>query len=224
MIAYLVEFLEEDPFQQAPYVLDLGTGNGHLLFALLEAREELSSGAVEPQRLCGVDYSPASIELSRAIGAQREEGCEQVVFKELDLRDQPSVAHLAQEANAGQGWDIVCDKGTVRRPPSDTARCRTPCANIQVALSSQPVHGKLPVDLYVDAVAALTRRSPPERPGIFFITSCNFTQEELEHKFLPAGFEVDHVVPSPTFMFVRVELTQGGQKGSTVTTVAFRRT
>lgn len=48
----------------------------------------------------------------------------------------------------------------------------------------------------------LTRREPSERPGIFFITSCNFTQDELERKFVPAGFAVEHVVPAPTFMFV----------------------
>lgn len=74
------------------------------------------------------------------------------------------------------------------------------------------MNGKLPVDLYVEAVAALTRpQSEGALSGIFFITSCNFTQEELERKFLPAGtlllltpgFAVEHVVPAPTFMFVR---------------------
>lgn len=113
MIAYLVEFLEPNPFQQAPFVLDLGTGNGHLLFSLLEARDELSNDTLLPRRLCGVDYSSASIELARAIAGQRHEGCEQIQFQECDLRDRRSVEHLTQQANEGQGWDIVCDKGTV---------------------------------------------------------------------------------------------------------------
>ncbi|KAI3624712.1 EFM4 [Malassezia furfur] len=182
MIAYLVELLEDNPFQHAPYVLDLGTGNGHLLFSLLEAQEELPSDALDPRRLCGVDYSSASIDLARAIAEKRGDGCESIVFDEADLRDHERVARLKQDANAGEGWDIVCDKGTI-------------------ALSSQPVHGKLPVDLYVEAVVQLTRREPSERPGIFFITSCNFTQDELERKFVPAGFAVEHVVPAPTFMF-----------------------
>ncbi|WFC96347.1 N-acetylphosphatidylethanolamine-hydrolyzing phospholipase D [Malassezia brasiliensis] len=144
--------------------------------------------------MCGVDYSSASIDLARAIAKNRGNGCETIVFDEADLRDHQRVARLKQEANAGEGWDIVCDKGTF----------------------DAVLHGKLPVDLYVEAVVQLTRRESTERPGIFFITSCNFTQDELERKFVPAGFAVEHVVPAPTFMF-------GGQKGSTVTTVAFRR-
>lgn len=114
MIAYLVELLEENPFQHAPYVLDLGTGNGHLLFSLLEAQEELPSDALDPRRLCGVDYSSASIDLARAIAEKRGDGCESIVFDEADLRDHERVARLKQDANAGEGWDIVCDKGTVR--------------------------------------------------------------------------------------------------------------
>lgn len=69
---------------------------------------------------------------------------------------------------------------------------------LQIALSSQPVHGKLPVDLYVDAVCRLTRA----RGGLFFITSCNFTKSELEAKFVPAGFVAEHVVPTPSLTFV----------------------
>lgn len=58
----------------------------------------------------------------------------------------------------------------------------------------------------------LTRREPTDRPGIFFITSCNFTQEELERKFVPAGFAVEHVVPAPMFMFVRRSAYAGRPK------------
>ena len=71
---------------------------------------------------------------------------------------------------------------------------------LQIALSSQLVNGKLPVDLYVDAVCRLTRA----REGLFFITRCNFTKTEHEAKFAPAGFVVEHVVPTPSFTFVCV--------------------
>lgn len=58
----------------------------------------------------------------------------------------------------------------------------------QIALSSQPFEGKLPVDHYVAAVAALTRAgSARHDAGLFFVTSCNFTQPELEARFGPAG-------------------------------------
>lgn len=123
MIAYLVEFLEEDPFKQPPFVLDLGTGNGHLLFSLLDARDELGDEALEPARLCGVDYSPASIKLAQAIGATRGEGCEAAVFEEADLRDPATVLTLKQGGNDGLGWDIVCDKGTVRIQSNAVRRC-----------------------------------------------------------------------------------------------------
>ena len=41
----------------------------HLLFSLLEAQEEdLPEGTVDPTKLCGIDYSTASIALARSIG------------------------------------------------------------------------------------------------------------------------------------------------------------
>ncbi|WFD45109.1 hypothetical protein MPSI1_003786 [Malassezia psittaci] len=189
MIRYLVETLEEEPFNEPPYVLDLGTGNGHLLFSLLEAGDELPAGTLDPERFCGVDYSNASVDLAKAIGKQRGECFERIQFQVADLREDSDVDKLKQAANHGHGWDILCDKGTFDA----------------VALSSQPVHGRLPTDLYVSAVAKLLRRSSTERPSIFFITSCNFTQAELEQKFAPSGFEVIHVIPTPSFIFRRQE-------------------
>ncbi|EDP42409.1 hypothetical protein MGL_3167 [Malassezia globosa CBS 7966] len=216
MIRYLVDMLQEKSDEEAKYILDVGTGNGHLLFALMDAQldeaENMTPDIIFPARLCGIDYSAASIELSKAIGSKRGHGCEQILFLECDLRNMPEMDELAARPSHGKGWDIVCDKGTI-------------------ALSSQLVHGKLPVDLYVEAVHRLTRKDG----GIFFITSCNFTQEELATKFQPAGFLIEHVVPTPSFTFVCLCLfhthtqtfplihEQGGQQGSTVTTVAFRR-
>jgi len=114
MIRFLLEWIEENHGDKAPYILDLGTGNGHLLFSLLEAQEEeLPEGIVDPSKLCGIDYSTASIALSRSIGSKRLNGCEQVVFEVADLRDAQQVDHLSSKANDGLGWDIVCDKGTV---------------------------------------------------------------------------------------------------------------
>lgn len=114
MVAYLVELLEEDPFGHAPYVLDLGTGNGHLLFSLVEGGQEaLPAGAIVAQRFMGVDYAAASIRLSKAIAEERGAGCEHVQFEQADLRDKQTVSRLVERANEGRGWDIVCDKGTV---------------------------------------------------------------------------------------------------------------
>lgn len=114
MIQYLCNLFEEEPRSEPRYVLDIGTGNGHLLFALMEAQDEDSApGTVDPSRLCGIDYSPASIKLCQAIAENRKSECKHISFLESDLRDMTSMDTLAKRANDGEGWDIVCDKGTV---------------------------------------------------------------------------------------------------------------
>lgn len=113
MVDYVAEWLEEESFSEPPYVLDLGTGNGHLLFAMLES-EEMPPNALDAPRMLGVDYSPASIQLARAIGAKRGGACASVKFEEADLRDADRLAALRNVAHRGLGWDLVCDKGTVR--------------------------------------------------------------------------------------------------------------
>ncbi|KAF8339562.1 S-adenosyl-L-methionine-dependent methyltransferase [Cantharellus anzutake] len=52
------------PPSSLPYCLDIGTGNGSLLFALADA-------GYEPNRLQGIDYSPSSTSLARAIAFKR---------------------------------------------------------------------------------------------------------------------------------------------------------
>lgn len=119
MIRYLVEVLEGSAFPAPPRILDLGMGNGHLLFELLEAAEELPDGTIVPENLRGVDYSSASVQLAQSIGKTRGDGCEKVTFEEADLCNPHTVSRLAAAANGGKGWDIVCDKGTV----SDRFEC-----------------------------------------------------------------------------------------------------
>jgi SAM-dependent methyltransferase len=78
--------------------LDLGTGNGHLLFAL---REDGWEG-----EMLGVDYSPKSVQLAKDIRANKGEEYADIEFEEFDL--------LAQEAGEWLrgGFDVVLDKGT----------------------------------------------------------------------------------------------------------------
>ncbi|OCK75150.1 S-adenosyl-L-methionine-dependent methyltransferase [Lepidopterella palustris CBS 459.81] len=81
--------------------LDLGTGNGHLLFAL---REEGWRG-----EMLGVDYSAKSVELARAIGERKSKeagAAGEVRFEEWDILTQEPMEWL------GEGWDVVLDKGT----------------------------------------------------------------------------------------------------------------
>lgn len=83
---------------KASRFLDLGTGNGHLLFAL---REDGWEG-----EMLGVDYSGKSVQLAREIRAAKGEEYEDIQFEEWDL--------LGQEAGGWLrgGFDVVLDKGT----------------------------------------------------------------------------------------------------------------
>ncbi|KAF1919198.1 S-adenosyl-L-methionine-dependent methyltransferase [Ampelomyces quisqualis] len=84
--------------QETTRFLDLGTGNGHMLFAL---REDGWRGA-----MVGVDYSGKSVELARGIQRRKGEGYEDLRFEEWDVLAQAASPMLAE------GWDVVLDKGT----------------------------------------------------------------------------------------------------------------
>ena len=83
--------------KQAASILDLGTGNGELLFLL---REE---GDFEGQML-GVDYSEQSVQLCRKLAEGKGLG-EDVEFKQWDIMSTESL-------DVRQGYDVVLDKGT----------------------------------------------------------------------------------------------------------------
>lgn len=109
MVRYLVDLLADT--RDAPHVLDLGMGNGHLLFAIAE--DEDLQEVFEPQRMLGVDYSEPSVALAKAVGKARGGPCTDIRFEVADLCDAACVDALAQSCEPA-GWDIVCDKGTVR--------------------------------------------------------------------------------------------------------------
>lgn len=78
--------------------LDLGTGNGHLLFAL---REDEWAG-----EMVGVDYAPQSVALAEEIRASKGSDYSDVRFFEWDLLSKDAGSWL------GEGFDVVLDKGT----------------------------------------------------------------------------------------------------------------
>jgi hypothetical protein len=71
-----------------------------------------------------------------------------------------------------------------------------------------------PCDIYPARIAALTKSNG----GIFLITSCNFTEEELKKRFVTpeTNFEYLENIPRQTFEF-------GGSVGQTIVTVAFEK-
>jgi len=95
--------LEYVPPSSAPRILEVGSGNGTLLFALLDAE-------YRPERLYGIDYSPGSVKLARSIAIAR--GGDNISFQLCDiLKEDPSVVSSMSQEN-GFGWDLILDKGT----------------------------------------------------------------------------------------------------------------
>jgi SAM-dependent methyltransferase len=88
----------EEKEGKATRFLDLGTGNGHLLFAL---REDGWEG-----EMLGVDYSGKSVQLAKDIRASKGEDCNDIGFQEWDLLGQKPGDWLKD------GFDVVLDKGT----------------------------------------------------------------------------------------------------------------
>ncbi|GAA5825137.1 hypothetical protein JCM11251_006114 [Rhodosporidiobolus azoricus] len=199
----MVEWAEEHFPQQDGRILDLGTGNGQLLFAFSKAGYT---------SLTGVDYSSLSIELAQSILSARLAAVSSSDDDEAD-NDAPSLASppprffvadildigLGKDVEGvtgkGEQWDLVTDKGTYDA----------------VCLSDETRDGQSLRELYVATVSRLLPKD-----GLFLITSCNWTQAELEKAFVSekTGLEVHSNIPRASFQF-------GGATGSTITTVAF---
>ncbi|KAF8440441.1 S-adenosyl-L-methionine-dependent methyltransferase [Boletus edulis BED1] len=191
------------PPTACPNVLDVGTGNGHLLFAMVDAGYDAS-------RLTGIDYSRGSVDLSIAIAKQRDVQDEgkytyaNVTFAVCDFLDPASsirrpsadVDEVRTETNDGI-WDLVLDKGTFDA----------------MSLMDEDERGTVSLERYVPRVVRLLRSG-----GHFLITSCNFTKDELIQRIATrgSGLEYKGSIPYKTFTF-------GGKSGSSYATVAFQK-
>lgn len=90
----MCDFLESAAVDPAAEIIDLGTGNGHLLFALRDAGV--------PGNMLGVDYSEVSVEFARRIAVNA--GYD-VAFKQCDFVSEPDWTT--------RRFDYVLDKGTL---------------------------------------------------------------------------------------------------------------
>ncbi|KAK3302339.1 methyltransferase domain-containing protein [Chaetomium strumarium] len=236
----IVEFLENNNItsselgfnldRESAAVLDLGCGNGSLLFALRDAGWN--------GRLLGVDYSERSVELAQRVGVSRgvlreEEGEAEERVVEFRVWDvlrgalddvrattpppppppPPAAAAAMTQDKEGEGgnsaaaagWDIVLDKGTFDA----------------VSLSGErDTQGRRVCEGYGERVLQLLRTG-----GIFVVTSCNWTEKELRDWFetkteaLPetgARLRLAGRIEYPSFSF-------GGVKGQTISTLCFEK-
>ncbi|KAG0706768.1 S-adenosyl-L-methionine-dependent methyltransferase [Suillus ampliporus] len=171
-------------------VLEVGSGNGALLFALVEGRGEACYPA---QRLLGIDYSEGAVQLAQSVAQSRNLAA--VTFKVCDfLQEDPPL--LAGDQKAG-AWDLILDKGTYDA----------------IALMEKDDNGRIPVEGYPMRIAKLLNPG-----GHFLITSCNFTEAELQSKFITeeTGLQYHSRIEHPTISF-------GGSTGSACSSVAFTK-
>ena len=160
-----------------------------MLFTLREDDEDGQRWAGE---MFGVDYSEASVQLARSITAQRQDDDQASLrFEQWDILNEPPSEWQKD------GFDVVLDKGTfdaISLMPHD-ARARHPC------------------EVYRQKVQPLIK------PGSFlFVTSCNWTKDELISWLTPASGElaIYSEAKYPTFTF-------GGKTGQSIVTIVFQR-
>ncbi|RDB25940.1 Protein-lysine N-methyltransferase efm4 [Hypsizygus marmoreus] len=180
--------VEKVPPSTNPCTLEIGSGNGTLLFALFDA-------GYSATHLSGIDYSPGAVKLAKSIAATRGQD---IAFHTSDfLQDDPPVLSHMQQGVAEGVWDLLLDKGTFDA----------------IALGDKDENGKSPAAKYPGRVDRLLKPG-----GYFLITSCNFTEEELQAQFVTSDTELAYHsrIQHPTFEF-------GGKKGSVCSSVAFRK-
>jgi len=154
--------------------LEIGSGNGTLLFGLLDA-------GYDPAKLSGIDYSPGAIALSTQIAQTR--GGSMINFCECDfIKDDPPIPENLRLVGRIDIWDLILDKGTYDA----------------IALGPKDDQGHSPSINYPGRVARLLK------PGAFcLITSCNFTEDELKSNFATEETELTYHsrIQHPTYTF-----------------------
>lgn len=222
-------------------VLDLGCGNGSLLFALHDDGWE--------GRLTGVDYSEQSVELARRVLRSRVLG-EDLSSEETQEEEETQIQEEGgEESEVGidfKVWDVLNgDFSTVQaRPSSSTSHDPSPSTSPSegdknagwdlvldkgtfdaVSLSdSRDSRGRRICENYGARVLQLLRPG-----GFFLVTSCNWTEEELKMWFetdfaeVYEGTEKKKLglrqvgrIEYPSFSF-------GGIKGQTISTLCFQK-
>ena len=146
----MVDWVSDNvPIAHEPTILEVGSGNGVLLFALHEI-------GYRAQLMCGVDYSKDAVKLSRAIAASRNGDAKHITFDICDfLRHYPPPLDgkpIGFDA-AHATWDLVLDKGTFDA----------------IALSERRSDGHIPANDYPPRIGEVVK------PGGYFLIVCEFS-------------------------------------------------
>ncbi|KAH7913557.1 S-adenosyl-L-methionine-dependent methyltransferase [Hygrophoropsis aurantiaca] len=168
-------------------ILEVGSGNGTLLFGFAKKDYPLES-------LFGIDYSEGAIKLAKSISEAR--GYQKISFNHCDfLNEDPPLPQTHQDSSL-ESWDLILDKGTFDA----------------IALMQKEEDGTAPVSKYPQRIARLLK------PGAYFlITSCNFTESELQTAFsVTPELEYHSRIQHPVYTF-------RGRSGSICASVAFQK-
>ena len=141
MIDWALEYVPPD---SKPAILEIGSGNGALLFALVV------EGGYDPEAIVGIDYSPDAIQLARLVSATKHSGCERVRFEVCDFLSGPPPSCPSTSPAPGDGWDLILDKGTFDA----------------IALGEREEDGRSPAARYPERVVGLLK------DGGFFLITC----------------------------------------------------
>lgn len=167
----MVKWAEENvPSQSKPLTLEIGSGNGTLLFGLLEAGYDAST-------LFGIDYSAGAVKLAKEI-AETKQG-EDVTFHECDFLTQDPPSPFSDAATVV--WDLILDKGTYDA----------------IALGPKDSEGHSPAKHYPERMARLLKPGghflitckhlflclSAHKRLKFIHLACNFTEDELKTAF-----------------------------------------
>jgi SAM-dependent methyltransferase len=142
----IVEWVAHNvPLDPTPTVLEIGSGNGTLLFAL---QAELQP----PPYLFGIDYSSDAVGLSRSIAEARGGSATGIHFEVCDFLKEVVPEPIFLGRPASLAWDLVLDKGTLDA----------------IALGNKDEEGRSPASAYPSKLVALLR------PGSFFLVTSEF--------------------------------------------------
>ena len=87
---------------KSPSILEIGCGNGTLLFAVHEA-------GYNPTKMHGIDYSENAISLAKSIASKKEtETATLIQFTTHDFLTED----VPRDETTSDGWDLILDKGT----------------------------------------------------------------------------------------------------------------
>lgn len=103
MVDWIVDHypIPTDPIE-SPSILEIGCGNGTLLFAAHEA-------GYNPEKMYGIDYSENAISLAKSIASKKETG--DATSIQFTVHDSMTEDIPRDDATSG-GWDLILDKGT----------------------------------------------------------------------------------------------------------------